>query len=88
MAVMPEESNEVIELCFTNCSLENDDIAVVATVFELGGFVNVRRMNISKNNIQFRGCTTLFQALAERGGGYDDYQKWKKDKTVKSMFYE
>ena len=44
---MPEESNEVVELCFTNCSLENDDIAVVSTVFEMGGFANVRQTEIN-----------------------------------------
>lgn len=85
MAVMPEESNEVVEFCFKNCGLKNDDIAVLATVFEMGGFANIRRIDISQNSISLRGCSILFQAMAERSGGLDDYQKWKQGNNSKSV---
>ena len=84
---MPDESNEVVELAFPNCNLETDDISVLATVFEVGGFANLRRLDLNNNHIALRGATILFQAIAERTGGFDDFQKWKDGKDAKGIFY-
>lgn len=47
MAMDPEASKDVVELQCANCQLENDDIAVLATVFEMGGFANLRVLDLS-----------------------------------------
>ena len=43
----PDASKDVVELQCANCQLENDDIAVLATVFEMGGFANLRVLDLS-----------------------------------------
>ena len=87
MAVMPDESNEVVELSFANCNLEVDDISVLATVFEVGGFANLRRLDLNNNHIALKGSTALFQAMADRNGGFDDFQKWKDGKNSTSISF-
>ena len=47
MVVDPEASSNVVELQCANCQLENDDIAVLATVFEMCGFSNLRVLDLS-----------------------------------------
>ena len=47
MAMDPEANKDVVELQCANCQLENDDIAVLATVFEMGGFANLRVLDLS-----------------------------------------
>lgn len=47
----PEASKGVVELKCANCQLENDDIAMLAAVFEMGGFANLRVLDVSSGRV-------------------------------------
>ena len=74
-------------MLLVDCELEGEEISLLSTCFEMGGFENLRRLDLSRstllwlspidNNITLRACTVLFQAIAERGGELQSFQTWK-----------